>query len=114
MSYFSVNVERRRVRMSQQRKVLIGGVFLIIACLFFATPAFAVTGEGVFTKAAENILCNVLHEEFGAMLTAIAGILAIVAAAAGSFKGAWALLFVSVGSFVADALVGLLFSNISC
>ena len=100
--------------MTKRWQIIVGLLVVLCAVFCVATPVLAATGDGVFTNAAENILCKVLHKEFGAMLTAIAGILAIVAAAAGSFKGAWALVFVSVGCYVADALVNLLFSSVSC
>lgn len=88
-------------------------VSVVLICVL-SSPALAATGDGVFTQAAKNILCEVMKKEFGAMLTALTGLLAIIAAAAGSFKGAWALLFVSVGTFISDALVGFLFPSISC
>ena len=79
-----------------------------------ADGAFAQEGGSVFEKAACNLLTEVLTKDFGAMVTAITGLLAIVAAAAGSFKGAWALIFVSVGAFIYPALVKVLFPNLAC
>jgi len=86
--------------------------------LFFTQPAFAqraagagggVAGEEIFAQAACGILYEVLAKDFGGMLTVIAGSLAILASVTGSFKGAWALVFVSVGSFVYPHTVSVLF-----
>ena len=101
---------------------------LIIAflILFFTQPALAQlagagggaggggagpgpAGQQIFAQAACGILFQVLAEDFGGMLTVIAGSLAILASVTGSFKGAWALVFVSVGSFVYPHTVSVLF-----
>lgn len=77
--------------------------------------SLAETGGEVFKSAASNIACKVITGKFGAMLTIFAGIFAIVAAAAGSYKGAWALLFVSIGAFIFKEFVSILFSgSIEC
>ena len=76
--------------------------------------AAAQTGGEVFKKYACSILGNVINGDFAAMITAITGVLAIIAAAAGSFKGAWALVFVSCGAFIFPALVETFFPNLSC
>lgn len=83
---------------------------LILAfLLIFVEPAFSQTGGEIFKDAACGLLEKVLAKDYGALLTMIAGSLAILAAVTGSFKGAWALVFVSVGSFVFPHTVGLLF-----
>lgn len=74
----------------------------------------AAEGEGIFERAACNILEEVLADWFGAMLTVITGALAIIASVAGSFKGAWALLFVSVGCYIAPSIIAVLFPDLSC
>ncbi len=77
--------------------------------------SFAQTGGEVFKSAASNIACKVITGKFGAMLTIFSGIFAIVAAATGSYKGAWALLFVSIGAFIFKEFVSILFSgSIAC
>ena len=84
----------------------------IFPILFFTQPALAqVAGEQIFAQAGCGILFRVLAEDFGGMLTVIAGSLAILASVTGSFKGAWALVFVSVGSFVFPHTVSILFPD---
>lgn len=60
-------------------------------------------------------LCNgfvgLAEGSFGAMLTAIAGVGAIVASAMGGFKAAWACLVVSVGAFILGAYIQLFFEG---
>lgn len=70
--------------------------------------------DDFFQTYACNLLDQVLTDYFGAMVTAVAGLLALVGAASGNFKGAWALLFVSVGAFIYPTLVQELFPNLSC
>lgn len=92
---------------------IILGIILISAGLI--DHAFAQTGSEVFKSAASNIACKVVPKKFGAMLTIFAGVFAIVAAAAGSYKGAWALLFVSIGSFIFGEFIKILFKgSIEC
>lgn len=74
----------------------------------------AQSGGEIFETAACNLLEKLLNSHFGAMLTAIAGALAIVASVVGSFKGAWALIFVSVGCYIAPMLIGELFPDLYC
>jgi hypothetical protein len=105
---------RKNFSIITRKELLTALILSVVFICFCSTSAFAVTGDGVFTQAARNILCEVMKKDFGAMITALAGLLAIIAAAAGSFKGAWALLFVSVGTFISDALVGFLFPGINC
>ena len=87
-------------------------IFLFAAITIFTMvePVFAqATGDGIFKDAACGILDKVLAKDFGGLLTVIAGSLAILASVTGSFRGAWALIFVSVGSFVFPNLVDALF-----
>lgn len=62
-------------------------------------------GAGIFQRAACNLLGQVLTEYFGAMLTVLAGTLAIISSVTGSFRMAWVLLFISVGIFIFPELV---------
>ncbi len=78
----------------------------------FISPSFA--EQDIFGKYACKLYSDVLENNFGAMLTVVTGALAIVASIVGSFKGAWALLFVSVGCFVAKTLVSVLFPHMGC
>lgn len=86
------------------------GILIIMTCLMDVSLA-AETGEKVFKNAASNIVCKVISGKFGAMLTVFAGVFAIIAAATGSYKGAWALLFVSIGAFIFKEFVSILFSS---
>lgn len=86
---------------------------LLVFCAFMLLTvcpslSWAQQGGDIFGTNCSNIK-TLLSGNFGAMLTAITGALAIIASVAGSFRGAWALLFVSVGSFVFEGLVELLF-----
>lgn len=80
--------------------------------------AHAATGDEIFGQAACNILYDVLTGNgdnkgyFGAMITVIAGSLAILASAMGSFKGAWVLLFVSVATYTLPGTVFILFPSL--
>ena len=74
-------------------------------------PAIAQTGGGIFREAASNIACKVLPGKFGAMLSAFAGVFALIAAATGSYRGAWALVFVSIGAFIFKEFVAILFGD---
>jgi hypothetical protein len=76
--------------------------------------AQAQTGGQVFGTSACNLLGQVLEKNFGAMITVITGALAILAAIVGSFKGAWALVFVSVGCFICEELIQILFPGLQC
>lgn len=59
--------------------------------------AFAYAGTPAI---ACNILLAYMEGSFGALVAAAAGVGAIIAAAVGGFKAAWALLVVSIGSFI--------------
>lgn len=84
--------------------------FFLLLCIFcLNSVALAQTGGEIFGDSACGILGDVLAADFGAMITVIAGSLAILASVTGSFRGAWALLFVSVGSFIFPDTVKLLF-----
>lgn len=87
-------------------------VFAAVLILNFAEPALAQTGSDIFKRAACDILGPVLTGSFGAMISVFAGVFALVAAVTGSYRGAWALLFVSVGAFLAKNVVGVLFSGV--
>lgn len=87
---------------------------MVLVQLSSADWAVAQEGASVFEKYACSILGDVITGDFSAMVTAITGVLAIIAAAAGSFKGAWALLFVSCGAFIYPALVKVFFPDLQC
>lgn len=56
--------------------------------------------DGSQYDAVCNSILGILEGEFGSLLTASAGLGAIVASATGAFRTAWTLLVVSVGSFI--------------
>ncbi len=92
--------------------LLIGGIAALQ--LGLCDIAQAQTGGEIFGKAACNLLKQVLEQHFGSMITVLSGVLAIFSAVLGSFKGAWACIFVSVGCFIAEELVMILFPNLAC
>jgi hypothetical protein len=71
----------------------------------------AYAGKGSYGQACDGLL-QLVEGTFGALLTAAAGIGAIVASAVGGFKMAWTLVVVSIGSFILRAYIGLF--NGSC
>jgi hypothetical protein len=101
-------------KLSQHSSCLVLVLGIVVFHLSFGSLAFAASGEQIFDDAACTLLDAVLTANFGAMITVIAGALAILASVMGSFKGAWALLFVSVGCFIYPELVKVLFSGLSC
>ena len=74
-------------------------------------PALAYDGQKYGTIC--NSVLDMADGPFGAMLTAIAGIGAIVASAMGGFKAAWACVVVSVGGFILRGYVLLFFPQCS-
>ncbi len=100
--------------LSQHSTGIVFVLSLLVVHLSFGSIAFAASGDQIFDQAACTLLDAVLTSNFGAMITVIAGALAILASVMGSFKGAWALLFVSVGCFIYPELVKVLFGGLSC
>ena len=80
-----------------------------VAC--YSNNALAYDGQK-FGNVCGQVL-SMLQGGFGSMLTAAAGVGAIIASAAGGFKVAWALIVVSVGSFILKAYVELFFAPCS-
>lgn len=74
-------------------------VIAICSVLLVADNAFAQFDDGKYTTVCQNAM-KYLEGDFGALLTALAGIGAIVASAVGGFKVAWSLLVVAVGAFI--------------
>jgi len=83
-------------------------------CLFFfgmillyaGSADVAHAGQGSYAQACNGIL-SLIEGTFGAMLTAIAGVAAIIASAVGGFKMAWSLLVVAIGSFILRSFITL-------
>ena len=97
-----------------QSLIILTVVVGMASVLLFCDPALAQSGEGIFKEAAFNIVCKVLPERFGAMVSGFAGIFALVSGVMGNFRGAWALAFVSVGCFIAGDMVNQLFDIGTC
>ena len=77
-----------------------------LVLLHSAGADFAFAGSGTYSAACNGVL-SLAEGTFGAMVTAIAGLAAIIASALGGFKAAWSLLVVSVGSFILRAYITL-------
>ncbi len=93
-----------------QRACLAGlGVFLITSA--FAGNAYA--GSGGFGAACSKMLLLV-EGAFGALVAAVAGVAAILAAALGGFKMAWSLVVVSIGAFILRAWILLFQGSCGC
>lgn len=105
---------RIRTGLKTAQPIVILTLAMVLVNTSTADWAAAQEGASVFEKYACSILGDVITGDFSAMITAITGVLAIIAAAAGSFKGAWALLFVSCGAFIYPALVKVFFPDLSC
>ena len=71
----------------------------------------AQTGGEIFQDAATQLACVVMPGKFGALLSTFTGIFALIAAATGNYRGAWALVFVSVGAFIFKEFVAILFGD---
>lgn len=80
-----------------------------LSYIFSPGAAFAAEGEAIFKEAAGAIVIKILPGSFGATVAVVTGILALVSAAVGSYKGAWALLFVCIACRLAQNFVELLF-----
>ena len=82
------------------------GFFLGIALLYGGAAEMAHAGSGTYGMACDGIL-QLVEGTFGALVTAVAGIGAIVASAVGGFKMAWSLIVVAVGAFVLRSYISL-------
>lgn len=90
--------------------LLIVGVLLLVVGISQAAVA-----QGNVYHPKYGIACNYLlglmEGPFGALVTAAAGVGAIVAAALGGFKMAWTLIVVAVGAFILRAYITLFFAG---
>lgn len=77
-----------------------------IALLYTGGSNLAHAGQGTYGMACNGIL-SLVEGTFGALVTSIAGIGAIVASAMGGFKMAWSLIVVAVGSFILRSYITL-------
>jgi len=70
-----------------------------VALLYCGTTELAHAGSGSMKDACDKVL-QLVEGAFGALVAAVAGVAAIVAAAMGGFKMAWTLFVISIGSFI--------------
>ncbi len=75
-----------------------------ILCLAFVAVLLSADNAHAFEDQKYIDVCkkamDYLEGDFGALLTALAGIGAIIASAVGGFKVAWSLIVVAVGCFI--------------
>ena len=96
--------------------LVIAGFVLLVAGLHQGAYADSASScqDGDFGECACDILHDLMDKNFGAMLTVITGALAIVLSILGVYKGAWAVLFVSVGCFISEQLIKGFFPGVGC
>ena len=85
-----------------------------LVILFASETVSAQQGGQIFKDAACNLLSQVLTKDFGAMLTVLAGLFALISSVVGAFRMAWVLVFVSVGVFIFPKFVYVLFPDLNC
>ena len=73
------------------------GVALFLLAIYASDNAYAYD-DAKYGKVCRNLLKE-LDGDFGSLLTAAAGLGAVIASAAGGFKIAWSLVVVAVGSY---------------
>ena len=95
-----------RVRACCEQNANVLGFFLGICLLYTGAAETAHAGSGTYGMACNGIL-QLVEGTFGALVTAVAGIGAIVASAVGGFKMAWSLIVVAVGAFVLRSYISL-------
>lgn len=104
----------RLVRSERVVNYLTFAVLFALVILFLVEPSFAQGAGYDDTKFGQ--ICgravSYIESGFGALLACVAGLGAIVAAAAGGFRMAWACLVVSVGSFILRNYISLFFSGL--
>ena len=89
-------------------------LFLVgVGLLMIGLNESAHADQGTAGKACNKLL-QYVEGPFGALITAAAGIGAIVAAALGGFKVAWTLVVTAVGAFILRAYMTLFFSSGDC
>lgn len=86
------------------------GVYFLALMILAVNPAFAAESGEKYKEVCSGVI-GLMQGDFGAMLTAAAGVGAIIASALGGFKMAWALIVVSVGSFILEGYVELFFDG---
>ncbi|MFN8391906.1 MAG: hypothetical protein U0136_16575 [Bdellovibrionota bacterium] len=93
---------------------------LPLALCIAAGIAFIAFGSAesayAFDDSKFGVICGrtigYIEGGFGALMSAIAGIGAIIASASGGFRMAWALVVVSIGAFILHEYVDIFFSGL--
>ncbi len=99
--YLAVTLREKRELFSALVPVAV--FFLFMPGEVFAHTPFSGYDDGLFKKACSGILKyqdGSGSDGLGSLLTAVAGMGAIISAAVGGFRVAWALLVVSVGTYI--------------
>lgn len=96
---------------SRIQRTILGVLGVILISSAFSTNAYA--GGGTFGIACSKMLLLV-EGAFGALIAAVAGVAAILAAALGGFKMAWSLVVVSIGAFILRSWIQLFQGSCGC
>ena len=75
------------MRKIMKKNTFINSIYLLgLLILFAAEPVSAQQGGQIFKDAACNLLSQVLTKDFGAMLTVLAGLFALISSVVGAFR----------------------------
>lgn len=96
---------------SKMQRAGLGILGVIFMSAAFPENAFA--GGGTFGIACSKMILLV-EGAFGALVAAVAGVAAILAAALGGFKMAWSLVVVSIGAFILRSWIQLFQGSCGC
>lgn len=85
-------------------------LLIFLCCLLFVDEAAAADDDKYGLVCGKIV--SLLAGPFGAMLTAAAGVGAIIASALGGFKMAWSLLVVAASCFILKGYVNVFYQNL--
>ena len=113
-----------KIAKEKRRKLfLIGGALVVAALavnLSAVSEAQAANTQAAFTKAFDELSCGVcaifafLEGSYGALVTTIAGVGAIIAAGFSNIKLAYNIMIVAIGCFIIRAMISLFFYDYQC
>jgi hypothetical protein len=86
-------------------------LLLLGAALLWQNLVEPASAEGGTPREACNRVLGLAEGAFGALVASVAGIAAIVSAAAGGYRAAWNLLIVSVGAFILRSYISIFQGN---
>ena len=105
-------------RPSRSRILSQNSILLLVAFVLLAKSDAALAQAPVFDDSEIRIavcqLMDLMNSSLGALLTAVAGIGAIVGAAFGAYKASMSMITVATASYIMPTLVGLWFGGIVC